>query len=110
MGKPSLVLQSLPAPVEKAVKELGLNMHIARLRRRQTLEELAERTMLSAPTLRRIERGDPSVSIANYFAALWALDLIAAVRNIASPKEDAAAQLLDLEKLPKRVRHVNRPR
>lgn len=106
MGKPSMIMSSLPAPVDKAIKEMGLNIRTARLRRRQTMDDLAQRTMLSVPTLRRIERGDHGVSVANYFVALWAMGLIASVRDLASAAEDTSGNLLDLERLPQRVRHA----
>jgi len=65
--------------------------------------------MVSVPTVQRAERGDPSVSIAVYFTALWALGLAKDLRGIAKPEQDQAAQLLDLERLPARVRHARRP-
>ena len=65
--------------------------------------------MVSVPTVQRVERGDPSVSIAVYFTALWALGLTKDLRGIARPEQDHDAQLLDLERLPARVRHARRP-
>jgi len=108
MSRRSLVLASLPAPVRQTVKDLGANIATARRRRRQTQAELATRMMVSVPTVRRVERGDPSVSIAAYFTALWALGLTKDLRGIAKPEQDQAAQLLDLERLPARVRHARR--
>lgn len=65
--------------------------------------------MVSLPTISRVEKGDPSVSIAIYYSALWALGLLKDVRGIANPDRDQSAQLLDLERLPERVRHARRP-
>lgn len=109
MSKRSLTVDSLPLPVGQCVKALGENISTARRRRRQTQAELAARMMVSLPTIRRVERGDPSVSLAAYFTALWALGLLKDVRGIARPDSDESAQLLDLGRLPERVRHARRP-
>ncbi|MFM9972582.1 MAG: helix-turn-helix domain-containing protein [Burkholderiales bacterium] len=106
MSRRSLNTESLPIPIRQAVKDLGENISMARRRRRQTQADLAARMMVSLPTVRRVENGDPSVSIAIYYSALWALGLLNDVRGIAKPDEDKSAQLLDLERLPERVRHA----
>ena len=109
MSRRSLNTDSLPRPIRQSVKELGENISMARRRRRQTQADLAARMMVSLPTVRRMERGDASVSIAIYYTALWALGLLKDVRGIAKPDGDKSAQLLDLERLPERVRHARRP-
>ena len=108
MTRRSLNADSLPISVRRSVKELGDNISTARRRRRQTQAELAARMMVSLPTLSRVEKGDSSVSIAIYYTALWALGLLKDVRGIARPESDQSAQLLDLERLPERVRHARR--
>jgi transcriptional regulator with XRE-family HTH domain len=108
MSRRSLSLPSLPLPVRLSVKELGENIRTARLRRRQTQAQLATRMMVSLPTVRRVENGDPSVSLAVYYTALWALGLIKDVRGIAKPNSDESGQLLDLDRLPERIRHARR--
>jgi transcriptional regulator with XRE-family HTH domain len=108
MGRPSLILKALPLPVQQSVRELGENLRIARQRRRQTQAELAARMMVSVPTVRRIERGDPSVTLGVYYTALWALGLITEARGLADPQKDRTAQALDTHRLPERVRHAGR--
>jgi len=108
MARPSLILESLPGPVSRAVAGTGENIRIARQRRRETQAALAARMMVSLPTLRKVERGDPSVSIAIYFTALWALGLIQEVRGLAAPEKDVSASLMELARLPKRVRHARK--
>ena len=44
-----------------------------------------------------------------YGQAGTALGLLKDVRGIANPDRDQSAQLLDLERLPERVRHARRP-
>ena len=108
MPKRSLNTDALPVPVRHSIKALGENISMARRRRRQTQADLAARMMVSLPTVRRMERGDPSASIAIYYTALWALGLLPDVRGIAKPEDDKPAQLLDLERIPERVRHARR--
>jgi transcriptional regulator with XRE-family HTH domain len=48
---------------------LGSSIRAARLRRRWTIEELAERVGVSRPTIIKIEKGDPSVAIGTAFEA-----------------------------------------
>ena len=108
MSKRSLNTDALPIPVRHAIKALGENISVARRRRRQTQADVAARMMVSLPTVRRMEKGDPSVSIAIYYTALWALGLLKDVRGIAKPDADTSAQLLDLERIPDRVRHARR--
>lgn len=108
MSKRSLNTDSLPISIRQAVKALGENISMARRRRRQTQADVAARMMVSLPTVRRMEKGDPSVSIAIYYTALWALGLLNEVRGIAKPDDDESARLLDLERIPERVRHARR--
>ncbi len=108
MSKRSLNTDALPIPVRHAIQALGENISMARRRRRQTQADVAARMMVSLPTVRRMEKGDPAVSIAIYYTALWALGLLKDVRGIAKPDDDTSAQLLDLERIPDRVRHARR--
>ncbi len=47
----------------RAMRTLGQNLRIARLRRRLQTATVAERAFISRETLRKIERGDPGVSM-----------------------------------------------
>jgi hypothetical protein len=46
---------------------------------------------VSVPTLIRMERGDPSVSIGVYTTALWLLGLSSGLSELASPAKDLGA-------------------
>lgn len=48
---------------------LGERIRLGRRERGWTLEELAERVGVSVPTMRKIERGDPSVGLGTAFEA-----------------------------------------
>ena len=57
-----------PRTIE-AAELLGTQIRIGRLERRWTIQELAERVGVSVVTLRKIERGDPSVGLGVSFEA-----------------------------------------
>lgn len=53
----------------EATRLLGANIRLARRQRRWTLQELAERVGVTAVTMRKVERGDPSVRLGIVFEA-----------------------------------------
>ena len=57
-----------PETIE-ATELLGGKVVLARRERRWTLAELAERVGVSAVTMRKVERGDPSVALGTAFEA-----------------------------------------
>ena len=57
-----------PLAIEAAAI-LGEQVRAARLERRWTVDELAERVGVTHPTIRKIERGDPTVGLGAAFEA-----------------------------------------
>ena len=57
-----------PLTVE-AARLLGARVRLARRERGWTLQELAERVGVAHPTMRKVERGDPSVRLGVAFEA-----------------------------------------
>ena len=57
------------------LQTLGENIHLARLRRDLSSEQVAERAGMSRNTLIKIERGDEGVAIGMYFRVLIVLGL-----------------------------------
>ena len=60
---------------ERMMQNLGENLHLARLRRDLSSEQVAERAGISRNTLIKIERGDEGVAIGMYFRVLIVLGL-----------------------------------
>nr|WP_199078085.1 helix-turn-helix domain-containing protein [Pedobacter sp. ASV19] len=60
---------------QKIWDQLGENIKLARKRRKLTAIQLAERAAIDRVTLRKIEQGDPTVSMGSYFNVLRALNL-----------------------------------
>lgn len=59
----------------RILSELGENIRLARLRRKLSMEQVAERANISRPTLLAIEKGSPTVSIGSYLLVLNVLGL-----------------------------------
>jgi len=60
--------------------------------------------MISPPTLRRVERGDPAVSLGIYATVLFVLGFANRLEALAAVERDAVGLALEEERLPKRVR------
>jgi len=87
----------LPPPaVRKILRQLGANIREARLKRRLPMSLVAERANTSRPTLSRLEKGDPAVSIGIYAATLQALGLLGDLHALADPSTDVVSQELAL--------------
>ena len=72
---------------QKALTQLGENIKLACKRRNYSQTLISERTGLSRLTIRKIERGDPKVSIGHYVAVLAVLGLVEDIANVASDDE-----------------------
>lgn len=91
MPKAPAALSTLPAAAAQALRSLGENLAIARLRRRESQREWAGRLGCSVPTLIRLERGDPGVGIGLYATALWLIGNVSGLPELAAPAEDQGA-------------------
>jgi transcriptional regulator with XRE-family HTH domain len=59
----------------KVLKELGEHIQLARLRRKFSAEQVAERAGISRKTVYNIEQGAPTVAIGGYLQVLFVLGL-----------------------------------
>jgi transcriptional regulator with XRE-family HTH domain len=59
----------------KILAEFGGNIKLARLRRKLSAEQVAERANISRPTLLSIEKGMPGVAIGSFAQVLFVLNL-----------------------------------
>jgi transcriptional regulator with XRE-family HTH domain len=60
---------------QKIISVLGENIKLARLRRKYSAQQVAERANISRPTLASIEKGNPNVTIGAYVKVLSVLGL-----------------------------------
>jgi transcriptional regulator with XRE-family HTH domain len=71
----------------KVLEQLGDNIKLACKRRGYTQVLISERTGLSRLTIRKIEQGDPKVSIGHYVAVLSVLGLTEDFARVANDDE-----------------------
>jgi transcriptional regulator with XRE-family HTH domain len=108
MLKPSEAVSSLPPVAAQALKKLGENLAIARVRRRETQRAWAKRLGVSIPTLIRLEHGDPGVGLGIVATALWLLGRVQALPEVADPENDRGALEREVREAVKR-RSVRSP-
>jgi transcriptional regulator with XRE-family HTH domain len=102
MPKTSHAQKTLPPAAAQALRRLGENLAIARLRRRESQRVWAKRLGVSAPTLIRLERGDPGVGVGVFATALWLIGRVDALPEVAAPETDRGALEKDVRKAMER--------
>lgn len=95
MTRVSKIAGSPPAAVAEALARVGGNIRTARLRRRMTVEALAERVGVSRRTMGDVERGKATTAVVAYLGALWALGLIGQMRDVAHPDRDEEGKAIE---------------
>ena len=98
------LLEATPYAVEQALRIVGRNLRLARLRRKQTIEEVAERIGTGVRAVRDAESGKASTAIGVYAALLWVHDLLAPLDQLADPLKDEEGLALAAAKESKRAR------
>ena len=105
----SSALDSLPQRLRRSLAKLGADIATARRKRNLTTVMMAERIGSAKSTYLKVEKGDPSVSMGVYAMALFVLGFGDAIGDIIDPGRDEIGLLLDIERLPKRVRPKKAP-
>jgi len=65
---------------------------------------MAARAFVTRTTLRKVERGDPGVSLGTYATVLFVLGMISRLVDLADVRSDDVGLQLDEERLPQRIR------
>lgn len=111
MPRISKISESPPYAVEEALRTLGRNIRTARLRRKLSREDLAEKIGISRYVMGDIENGKPTTAVAAYLGALWALGLLDDFGMVAHPDRDSEGKTLEAARRPttspKRTRELN---
>jgi transcriptional regulator with XRE-family HTH domain len=102
MPRASDALSALPPLATEALRKLGENLALARVRRKESQRAWAKRIGVSIPTLIRMEKGEPAVAIGIYVTALWLLGRVQALPELADPEHDRGALELDVRRAVKR--------
>lgn len=98
----------MPTPVSRALLKLGQDLSLARRRRMLTQESMAERIQTSVATLRRLEKGDPRISIGVIAQAFLVLGELNKITGLLDTAVDEIGLSLMNEQLPQRVRTKKR--
>ena len=73
--------------MRRLLEQVGANLKLARRRRRDSAQTVAQRAGISRKTLYRAERGDPAVSLGIYARVLQALRLEQDLAKLAADDE-----------------------
>jgi len=91
---------------KKILSEVGENIRLARLRRKLSSEQVAERANISRPTLLSIEKGSAGVGIGSYLQVLIVLglekDFILLAKDDVLGRKLQDANLAPKERAPKK--------
>ncbi|MBN1113973.1 MAG: helix-turn-helix domain-containing protein [Oligoflexia bacterium] len=104
MSKRSFGKKQIPAQLEPVIKKIGNNIEIARKRRGLSRKVLAERMLVSIPTLTRLEHGDVNISFGVLVNALWCMGIHRELSNLAAPDLDEIGKSMEISKLPERIK------
>jgi len=98
----------IPISLTRILSVMGEDIKLARLRRKLSASQVAERAGISRPTLWQIEQGLPSVSMGYYSMVLFVLGLENNLETLASNDETGRklqdAQLLTKKRSPKKTK------
>lgn len=103
------IMKASPKLFPKAMNTLvilGENIKTARLRRKISMEQIAERAGISRATVWAVEKGSPSVAMGTYMQILFVLGLDRDLLRVAADDELGRklqdAELLTKKRAPKR--------
>lgn len=97
-------IDSLPPKIRRSLAKLGADLSLARKKRSLTVQMMGDRVGVAKSTYLRLEKGDPTVSMGVYAMALFVLGFGEALGDLADVRHDDQGLLLDIERLPQRVR------
>ena len=100
----SSVHDILPLRVRRSLAKLGADLAIARRKRRLTVARMTERLGVSKSTYLRVGKGDATVSLGVYAMAFFVLGFGEVLGEVVDASRDVQGLMLDVERLPKRVR------
>lgn len=93
-----------PAKTTRAAQEIGEHVLTWRKLQNLTAEQVCQRAAISRPTLRKIEQGDPTVTLETFLNVLRALGRIDSVVTVLDPYEHPLGRARAEQQLPQRVR------
>lgn len=101
------VIDEVPLPARRALRNLGAELRDGRRRRRIPTALMAERARISRTTLAKVEKGDPRLSMGSYATMLFLLGLERDLADLADVRHDTTGLRIADEHLPQRI-HTSR--
>jgi transcriptional regulator with XRE-family HTH domain len=98
MSKKTLLFEAPPYAVEQRLIKLGKDLRMARVRRKLTIPEVAEKIGTGVRAIADAEKGKISTGIGVYMALLWVYGLLEQMIDVADPVHDAEGQQLALSR------------
>lgn len=94
----------IPIPVKKTLEKLGSDIKEARIRRKISMELMAQRAGITRTTLVKVEQGDATTSMGIYAKVIFILGLNDNLADIADIRNDKVGIMIESKELPKRAR------
>ena len=105
----SSLFSRLPTTVRRSMVKLGRDIAVARRKRQLTTAMMSERLGVTRVTYLKVERGDPTTGLGVYAMAFFVLGLGTPFSEILDVSRDNQGLILDVERLPERVRRKKVP-
>ncbi len=105
MSRKNQLLETPPYAIEQSLKKLGSDLRTARVRRKLTIADVANKIGAGIRAVSDAEKGKASTGVGIYLALLWAYDLLEHMNKVADPVCDSEGQRLALSREKIRVRH-----
>ena len=104
MSSKNALVSQPPFAIEQALKRLGANLKVARIRRNLTVRQAAEKIGTGIRAVGDAEKGKASTSVAVYVALIWLFGLMTDFELLADPSRDAEGMSLALRREGSRAR------
>ena len=102
-------VRTLSPNAHHALRSLGADLRVARLKRRIPMKEFAERVGVSERTVARLEKGDGGVGIGTLAMACMVLGELDRISGFLDAGSDVTGLLMERERLPRRIDTRRRP-
>lgn len=93
----------------ETLRKIGENIRVARIERNETQERFATRLGVSLPTVRKIETGDPGVSVGSWMEAIRLIGRLGEIEK-ALDKEESLFSQYERQAVSKRKRASRQPK
>lgn len=100
-----MAMKQTPVRVQRAAADIGTHLTAWRRMQNLTAVQVAERANISRDTLRRLEHGDPGVSLETVLGVVRALGALDRLVDALDPYQTDLGRARASTALPKRVRH-----